>query len=141
MKKILFPVDLEDSAYKQVVGYGLEIARVFRAPIIFLQIVPILPSFYNHPVIVEELVDRLKIDSEQKMGQFLEGISIPDVEITGKIIAGDPAEEILNFSQKEKIDLVIMGTHGRERVEKFFMGSVADKVVRSSPVPVITIRP
>ena len=58
-----------------------------------------------------------------------------------KIILGDAAEEILNYVRSEGIDLVIMGTHGRKGLEKIVFGSVAERVVQKSPVPVLTVNP
>ena len=57
------------------------------------------------------------------------------------ILSGDPAQEILKTIEKEGIDLVIMGTHGRKGLEHVFFGSVAENVVKKSPAPVLTINP
>ena len=58
-----------------------------------------------------------------------------------KIVYGDPAQEILKTIESEKIDMVVMGTHGRKGLENVIFGSVARYVVRRSPVPVLTINP
>jgi nucleotide-binding universal stress UspA family protein len=54
---------------------------------------------------------------------------------------GDAAQEVLNYIQSEGIDLVIMGTHGRKGLEHIIFGSVAERVVKHSPVPVLTVNP
>ena len=53
--------------------------------------------------------------------------------------SGTEAEEIIKFSKKEKVDLIVMGTHGRTGIEHAFFGSVAEKVIRHSPFPVFVI--
>ena len=53
---------------------------------------------------------------------------------------GVPHEEIVKTAAQEGVDLIVMGTHGRGAVERFFLGSVADRVVRSAPCPVVTVR-
>jgi nucleotide-binding universal stress UspA family protein len=58
-----------------------------------------------------------------------------------RIVSGDPAQEILKMIVSEAIDLVIMGTHGRKGLEHIIFGSVAENVVKKSPVPVLTINP
>lgn len=58
-----------------------------------------------------------------------------------KILFGDPAQEILRFIEAEIIGMVIMGTHGRKGLEHVLFGSVAENVVKMSPVPVLTINP
>ncbi len=54
---------------------------------------------------------------------------------------GKPAEEIVNYAVQNGVDLIVMATHGRSGVSRWAFGSVADKVIRSSPVPVMLIRP
>jgi nucleotide-binding universal stress UspA family protein len=51
-----------------------------------------------------------------------------------------PADEIVKYAQAETIDLIVLGTHGRPGVAHLFMGSVAEKVVRTAPCPVLTLR-
>ena len=58
-----------------------------------------------------------------------------------RILFGDPAQEILKTIDSEGIDIVVMGTHGRKALEHVFFGSVAENVVKKSPVPVLTINP
>jgi len=55
------------------------------------------------------------------------------------VVSGDPAEEIIKSAGDEKADLIVVGTHGRTGLEYHLFGSVAAKVVRHSPVPVLTI--
>jgi nucleotide-binding universal stress UspA family protein len=62
------------------------------------------------------------------------------VEITSKVIGGDPAEEILDFAAENDIDLILMASHGYSGIRRWVMGSVADKVLRKAPVPVWLVR-
>ena len=57
------------------------------------------------------------------------------------VASGNAAPEILNLAAEQHIDLIVMGTHGRKGVSHFFLGSVAERVVRESLVPVLTIHP
>lgn len=57
------------------------------------------------------------------------------------VASGNPAPEILNLTAERDIDLIVMGTHGRTGVKRFLLGSVAERVVRESPVPVLTTHP
>jgi len=57
------------------------------------------------------------------------------------VVQGDPVEVIIAYIEAELIDLVVMGTHGRKGLDKILFGSIADRMVRSSPVPVLTINP
>lgn len=61
--------------------------------------------------------------------------------ITMALRKGDPSREIVKLAQEEKIDLIIISTHGRTGIAHVLMGSVAEKVVRYSPVPVLSVKP
>jgi nucleotide-binding universal stress UspA family protein len=56
-------------------------------------------------------------------------------------VSGDPAEEILKYVQREKVDLVVMGTHGRKGIHRILFGSVADRVTKMAPLLVMRVKP
>ena len=61
-------------------------------------------------------------------------------DVEGVILSGNPSAEIVKFAEEETIDLIVMATHGRSGVEHLLMGSVAEKVLRKSPCPVMTVK-
>jgi nucleotide-binding universal stress UspA family protein len=63
------------------------------------------------------------------------------VDAKAEVVVGYAAEEIISIAEKEGADMIIMGTHGRKGIDRILFGSVAEKVVKNSPVPVLTIRP
>lgn len=84
--------------------------------------------------------------AEEKMRTFCEemeqfGADKGVTEVTGKVLVGDVAEQIIAYAGTQKGDLIIMGTHGYKGLEKIMFGSVADKVVKSAFCPVLTINP
>lgn len=75
--------------------------------------------------------------------------AVRDVEVAGtqaglpvvtEIVKGNPHQEILDYVAKHGVDMIVMGTHGRTGLDRAVMGSVAERVVRQSPVPVLTVR-
>jgi nucleotide-binding universal stress UspA family protein len=73
--------------------------------------------------------------------KYIENIAKDEgLDIKKWITEGHPAEEILKLAQVQSIDLIVMGTLGRSGIEKFLLGSVADKVIRNSRIPVLTVR-
>jgi nucleotide-binding universal stress UspA family protein len=78
--------------------------------------------------------------AERKLDEFVND-HFRGVSPKAQVILGDAAEEILKYVRSEGIDLIIMGTHGRKGLEKIVFGSVAERVVQKSPVPVLTINP
>ena len=59
----------------------------------------------------------------------------------GVVIVGSPADTIIQYATDNGIELIVMSTHGRSGITRFFMGSVAERVTRHSPVPVLTVTP
>jgi nucleotide-binding universal stress UspA family protein len=141
-KKILFPVDLSEVSPK-IAPYVKEVASKFGAEIHLVFVARVLQYFTSiyvpHPSVTNFEAEIVK-GAERKLDEFVkeyfQGVS-PKVQV----ILGDAAEEILNYVRSEGIDLIIMGTHGRKGLEKIVFGSVAERVVHKSPVPVLTINP
>jgi nucleotide-binding universal stress UspA family protein len=63
-----------------------------------------------------------------------------DLSVETAVVEGVPKTAILDYVEDEGIDMVVMGTHGRTGLDHYLIGSVAEKVVRRSPVPVVTVR-
>ena len=63
-----------------------------------------------------------------------------DVTFVQRLLFGEPAHEILRFAEKNKVDLIVMGSHGRTGLERMLTGSVAEAVIRRAAVPVLTVK-
>jgi nucleotide-binding universal stress UspA family protein len=72
-------------------------------------------------------------------GHETEEAIVPDTEET--ILVGVPHRSIVEYVEDEGVDLVVIGTHGRRGIQRVLVGSVAERVVRTSPAPVVTVRP
>jgi nucleotide-binding universal stress UspA family protein len=143
IKKVLLPIDFSPAA-TVLLPYAREFAEKYGARLFILFVaedpftysgVPdttdLLPVEYS-----EEMVSRAR----GKMATFVAdntGQSLLNVE--GIVLTGHPAEEIINYAKQEKMDLLIIGTHGFQGFEKFLFGSVAEKVIKMAPCPVLTI--
>lgn len=141
-KKILFPADLSEVSPK-IAPYVKEVASKFSAEVHIVFVARILQHFTSiyvpHPSVRNFEAEIVK-GAEKKLGEFVEE-HFRGVSPKAKVVLGDAAEEILNYVRSEGIDLIIMGTHGRKGLEKIVFGSVAERVVQKSPVPVLTINP
>jgi nucleotide-binding universal stress UspA family protein len=142
-KKILFPIDFSESTPK-ILPYVLTMSRTFDSTIHLLYVVrdlKYLTSFHvPHPSL--DLIEKdIAENSEKMMDRLCEEDLQGCPRFVKKVLVGDAASEIIRYAQEKKIDLIIMGTHGRKGLEKALFGSVADKVVKNSPVPVMTINP
>jgi nucleotide-binding universal stress UspA family protein len=142
-RNILFPVDLSEAS-PVVAAYVKIMAEKFNANTHLLFVARVMHhyvSMYVPNPFVNEFEQKLLTGAEKRLyefkDQYFEGVK----GVETAVLPGDPSEKILEFITDEKIDLVIMGTHGRQGLDKIMFGSVADRVVKSSPAPVMVINP
>jgi nucleotide-binding universal stress UspA family protein len=79
--------------------------------------------------------------AERRLYEFVDEHFSDFANTKAVVVAGDASEEIINFIEEQNIDLVIMGTHGRKGMDKIIFGSVAERVLKTSPVPVMVVNP
>jgi len=79
--------------------------------------------------------------AEKKIDEFEDQHFSSYQATSASVVSGDASEEIIKYIKSNKIDLVIMGTHGRKGLDKVIFGSVAERVVKTAPVPVMVINP
>ena len=141
IKKILFPCDLEESSSK-ILPYVLSVSEKYNSMIYLLHVIKELPlwGYYDIPyAMVTDLQNRTLEVSEKTIDKICEGQLKECQNLQKRITVGNPSNEILSTIESEKIDLVIMGTHGRKGFDHAIFGSVAEKVMKKSPVPVLII--
>ena len=142
-KKVLFCTDFSknsDCAF----DYAFGIAKRDEAVLYILHIISVIPhASYIDNYMTKEYWDKLKVtmreDIDKKYNdQYLSQIKDKTkVKIVTK--SGREDEEILKFARKENIDIIVIGTHGRTGIKHVLVGSVAEKIVRRSPIPVFII--
>jgi nucleotide-binding universal stress UspA family protein len=88
---------------------------------------------------LSNMMDEFKEGAAQDMQQFCQD-NFAGLEVTTSIVVGSSHEELLREAGRIGADMIVMGTHGRTGLEKLLMGSTAEKVVRSSTIPVLTVR-
>ncbi len=143
IKRILFPVDFSDVSPK-IAPWVLMVAEKFNAEIHLLFVARGLEYFsdlYVMPVSIESFQGEILKGGETAMEEFVAAHFDKYPALKAKVIPGDAPDRILNYITSEGIDLVIMGTHGRKRLERVFFGSVANRVIKMAPVPVLSINP
>lgn len=141
-KKILYPIDFSEYT-EEITSYAVSIAKKYDSELHLLHVIPNLNYFtpYESFLTPENLVaieKNIEKEIEKDFDKVAKKIDIPVRKI---IKSGVTFVEIIDYIKEEGIDLVVMGTHGRSGIEHILIGSVAEKVVRKSPCPVLTIRP
>ena len=143
IKRILFPCDLTENSSK-ILPYVLSISEQYNSMIYLLHVVQDLHKwgkvYIPHPstdVFEKEALEGAEKAMDMICEEQLE--SCPNFQ--RRVVSGDPVTEILKTIESEGIDLIVMGTHGRKGLEHTIFGSVAENVVKKSPVPVMTVNP
>ena len=142
-KKILFPVDLSEAS-PTVAPYVRTMAEKFNARVYLLFVARVLHHYVTMYVpnpSINQFEKEMLEGAEKRLYEFKDRYFNGIEGLKTSVLPGDPSEEIIRFASEEKIDLIIMGTHGRKGIDKIVFGSVADRVVKTSPVPVMVINP
>ena len=139
LKRILLPTDFSDTA-QYALSYAREMAERFGAEVHVLYVVPD-PTPQDWAVgatalVVSDLLEKWRGAAEER----LEAIALDGVETLRAIRVGHAFVEIVRYAMDNAIDMIVMGTHGRGPVKHLLLGSVAEKVVRKAPCPVLTVR-
>jgi nucleotide-binding universal stress UspA family protein len=142
IKKILCSVDFAEYS-PQIAAYAQTLGKAFGADIMVIYVAPTLAHYIGFqvaPSSIENFVGEIISGAEETMDTFLKE-NFSDVQVSGKVLTGYAAEEILDFADAEAMDLIVMGTHGRKGIDRVLFGSVAEKVVKGAKMPVLTLRP
>jgi nucleotide-binding universal stress UspA family protein len=144
IKRILFPIDFTENSSK-ILPYVLSVSEKYDGMIYLLHVVEDLSKwgsgFHIPQLHQKQYQEEALKGAEKRMDKVCDEQLKSCPNFQKRILYGDPAQEILKTIESEGIDLVIIGTHGRKGLEHVFFGSVAENVVKKSPVPVLTINP
>ncbi len=140
-KNMLVPVDGSNLA-EGAFAYARELAGRLGANVTVLHVVdpaesealPMHQAYASHSA---EVIERRVADIQGRLGKT-PGASEP--KVFAEVVVGEAADQILRYVQDKSMDLVVMSTHGRTGVRRLVLGSVADEVLRHSPVPVLLVR-
>jgi nucleotide-binding universal stress UspA family protein len=142
-KRILCPIDFSDAS-RAALEMAADLARQHGATLTLFHAYPVpgytFPdgSFVASSKMLEELAEQARRHLEEWKG-IATSLGLAAVEAATAV--GEPAYEIVAFAKEKAIDLVVVGTHGRTGLTHALMGSVAERVVRKAPCPVLTVRP
>lgn len=144
IQHILVPSDFSDSA-KRALGHAFAVAKLHQARITILHVVTVFDDDPYNPEKsfpdVGEYYNHLEKRAGDHFKSALSSTPTTDIPVDTVIQRGfSPHEEILTYAAHHNVDFIAMGTHGRKPLARFFMGSVAEKVVHHAECPVLTVR-
>lgn len=142
IQKILCPVDLSEQSVA-VAEYVKTLATPLNAKVYVLYCVPSMSQYEGFKVLsitIDSFVGNITEAAEAAMDEFVTR-NFAGMDAEGVVIISDPFEGIRKIAEEKNVDMIVMGTHGRQGVDRMLFGSVAEKVVKHAGVPVLTIRP
>jgi len=143
-KKIICPTDFSEPSYEAIKTAG-EIAYHFGSELCLLNVVspvPVIPmgegaGAFNISLYQQEL----ESSSKRALEEVVNHLEWKQLRARLIVLRGNAADEIVRTAQEENADLIVIATHGKTGWRRFIFGSVAEKVVRLAPCPVLTVQP
>ena len=141
IRKILIPVDFSPPS-DHATDYGVDLAEQLGAEVdvVHAYQIPIYALPDGGVMVGPEFVSRLTESAQKGLDQLVERYADRKVKLRTHMADGAPHLEVQRLAEELGADLIVMGTHGRTGLRHFLLGSVAERVVRVSTVPVVTVR-
>ena len=143
MRRILHPSDFSptsNAAFKK----AIDMAKLSRAQLLVAHVIsPIVPvpgDGYVSPKAYDDLAASTRTWARKQLDKLMSKVKKSGVRVKGFLLEGVAHEQIVRFAKSRRVELVVMGTHGRSGLAKLFLGSVAGRVVTAAPCPVLTVK-
>ena len=144
LKNIVVATDFSEPS-DAALAYGRALARTFGATLHLVHVVDNVPTLVYgaeaYAVSMPELQQEVENAARTQLADLLVDNDRPPLPARAVLLTSNaPAAAIVDYAKGERIDLIVAGTHGRGGVAHLLMGSVAERVVRTAPCPVLTVR-
>lgn len=138
--KILCPVDFSETA-RHALHYALQMARAFGAELRVVHVIEAAPLYQAYDGIPDlGLPQTVEQAARRSMEKLLGSLALSGVRVSHEVLDGPTYRTIVAQAEAWGADLIVMGTHGRSKLELVFFGSVAERVVKSASCPVLVVR-
>ncbi len=142
IKKILFPTDFTEGALAAL-PHAVDLAKSYKAKLYLLHVIydMNMSTGLNVPhVSFDALYEEMEKGAKKELDNFGAELREGFKDVECSVVRGVPYEEILKFAGEKAVDLIVIGTHGRSGIDRVIFGSTAEKVVRNSDCPVLTVK-
>jgi nucleotide-binding universal stress UspA family protein len=137
IQHILVPMDFSPSA-EQALEQAVALARQFQARITLLHAIHLPVST---EVGLTAYLSEMEVSAQRGMETYQKRVADAGVQVESLVLVGIPFRQIIETAADKDVDLIVMGTHGRTGVQHWILGSVAERVARLAPCPVLVARP
>jgi nucleotide-binding universal stress UspA family protein len=141
VQHILVPTDFSEDA-DQALNYAIELAQKLQARLTLLHVIYLATTAVGSLLAysLEGYLQAMEAEAREQMQTLLKRVHQAGLQGETVMIHGVPFQAILDTAKKKAVDLIVMGTHGRTGLTHILMGSVAERVVRMTPCPVLVTR-
>ncbi len=143
IKKILAPTDFSPHS-ERALRYACRLAERLGSELHLLHVLSEIIAAGPDPLLIPSLPPEFYTENESRARVTLRGLLKPEWGVPPSVITavqwGGPVEAIVDYAQDQEIDLIVIATHGRTGLSHVLLGSVAERIVREAPCPVLTIR-
>ena len=143
IRRILHPTDFSPAS-RRALARAIDMARQQKAELVVCHVVslvvPMVGEGYVPPRVYEEIEASTRRAAQRQLDAVVAKARRAGVRARALLVEGVPFERIGRNAKSQKADMIVMGTHGRTGLGRLFLGSVAERVIASSPVPVLTVR-
>jgi len=142
IKTVLFPTDFSNGA-RAAMDHAISLAKDYQAKLILLYVIQdisIAEWYIPSSLSVADLAEDMQKSAWNEMDKWITEVSAKVKDVEKMVVRGVPFVEILQTAKNRNADLIVIGTHGRTGIDHMLFGSTAEKVVRKSSCPVLTVR-
>jgi len=143
IRRILVATDFSKTSAKALAG-AIDLAKAQRAKLTILHayvpLVPLVPEQYIEAGTWDRIDTESRRWAERQLVKLAARARKSGVRATPALVIGDPSRQIVRTARSLRADLIVVGTHGRQGLTRFFLGSVAERVIATAACPVMTIR-
>jgi nucleotide-binding universal stress UspA family protein len=143
IRRVLHPSDFSPAS-RAAFEKAVELARGSRAELLVVHVLasvaPIAGDGYISPQAYDEIERSIRAQGTKDLDAVVRRARKAGVRATGLLLEGAPDVAITRAARAKRADMIVMGTHGRRGFAKFFLGSVASRVVATAACPVLTVR-
>jgi nucleotide-binding universal stress UspA family protein len=143
LKQVLVATDFSEPSLAAL-AYGRELARQFGAVV---HVAHVVKNMFvatlgagNYAAVTADIQRELEEEAQQRLTELVANYPDYPIMIPVLLTSTPPAVAIVEYAKSKDIDVIVVGTHGRGGVQRFVLGSLAERVVRLAPCPVLTVR-
>jgi nucleotide-binding universal stress UspA family protein len=141
-ERILCPLDFSEFSARAY-NYAQSLARHYEAKLFAEHVLaPMLPAYpsYVYPDMANDLYQDLRVHAERQLQEFVKARTRDGFALETGVCEGQVTDSILSFAESRRVDLIVMGTHGRHGFDHLLLGSVTEKILRKARCPVLAVR-